>query len=153
MVATSQNWKWSFCQQTTQCTTQRGVFRKRVLTCCLWLVCLYIKQHFIKIFIKKFCSFLYFYVNTFYLVLWYRYIRRIDMDNLKVYMFCSIFIFTCTQCNCIYILNITVLVHCTSCSDNFDPMSSWSSTSRKRFFTKNWIKRLPLLQNYFFAIK
>ena len=37
----------------------------------------------------------------------HRYIGRIDIDNLKVYiMFFVIFIFTCIQCNIIYIVNI-----------------------------------------------
>ena len=61
----------------------------------------------------------------FYLVLFIdinRHIRRID--TLKVYfMFCLYLIFVCIQCNFIYILNIRVLVSCTSCLDNFDPMS------------------------------
>ena len=39
--------------------------------------------------------------------------------------------FTCIQCNFIYILNIRVLVSCTSCLDNFDPMSAWSSNKIK----------------------
>ena len=39
-----------------------------------------------------------------------------------------------------YISNIRVLVSCTSCLDNFDHMSAWSSTSTKRFLANNWIK-------------
>ena len=39
--------------------------------------------------------------------------------------------FTCIQCNLIYILNIRVLVSCTSCLDNFDPMSALSSSKIK----------------------
>ena len=30
--------------------------------------------------------------------------------------------------------NIKVLIDCTSCLDNFDPMSAWSSTSQKGFW-------------------
>ena len=39
-----------------------------------------------------------------------------------------------------YILNIRVLVDCTSCLDNFCPMGAWSSTSLKRLFAKTWIE-------------
>ena len=54
MTATSQNQKWSSCKEVTRCTTYRRVLRRTVLTCCLRLICLYIRQYFIKLFIKKF---------------------------------------------------------------------------------------------------
>ena len=54
----------------------------------------------------------------------YGYIRRIDIDHLKVYLLfislpshASIAIF-------IYILNIRVLANCTSYLDNFNPVSA-----------------------------
>ena len=58
----------------------------------------------------------------FYLVLF------LDIDMLEGWVsllcFVYIFIFTCIQCNFIYILNIRVLIDCTSCLDNFDPKSA-----------------------------
>ena len=134
MAATSQNWKRSICKQTTWCTARRRVSRKRELIHCLSLIGIYIRQHFMKIFIKKtlfFFIFLCKYVLSSY-VLRYTYIRRADIDSLKL-CFVYIFIFTCIQCNFIYILNIRVLIDCTSCLDNFYPMSAWSSISLTPF--------------------
>ena len=58
--------------------------------------------------------------------------------------FVYIVIFTCIQCNFIYVLNIRVLVNCTSCLDNFDPLSAWSSNKIKLKFKNDpvWLDRL-----------
>ena len=68
----------------------RKVLRRRVLTHCLWLIRLHIRQHSIKIFIVE--TFFFIFVCAYVLssfVHRYRYIRRIDLVNLKVYiMFC-----------------------------------------------------------------
>ena len=116
------------------CTTRRRILRKKALTRCVWLISFYIRQYFVKIFMKK-LSFLFLckYVPS-SSVRRCRHIRRIDIDNLKVYiMFFYLFIFTYIQCNFIYILSIIVLVDCTSCLDIVDPTSPWSSTSAERF--------------------
>ena len=114
------------------CTTRRRILRKKALTRCVWLISFYIRQYFVKIFMKK-LSFLFLckYVPS-SSVRRCRYIRRIDIDNLKVYfvLFTS---FTCIQCNFIYILSIIVLVDWTSCLDIVDPMGPWSWTSPERF--------------------
>ena len=55
-----------------------------------------------------------------------------------------IFIFSCIQCNFIYILNIRVTVSCASCLGIFDPMSVWSSTSSKRFLVSKKFKDNPV---------
>ena len=77
--------------------------RWRALTCCLWLISLYIKQHFIKVFIKKLCFFIFLCKSvTSSSVHRYRCIRRIDIDNLNVYIVvCFVYIFICTCINVI----------------------------------------------------
>ena len=77
MAATSQNRKKSIWKQTSRCTARRIVLRRTALIRCLSLISLYIRQHFIKVIIKKLCSFLYFYVNIFYLFLF------LDIDILE----------------------------------------------------------------------
>ena len=62
------------------------------------------------------------------------YIGRIDIDNLKVSII-FMFIFTCIQCNFIYILKLEVLLIVFLASIIFDAVSAWSSTSPKGFLT------------------
>ena len=79
MTAASQNRKWFFCQQTT-CVQHKGEFWEEEcwLSVSDWKANIKnIKQHFIKIFIKKLRSFYIFYVNMFYLVL------LLDIDMLE----------------------------------------------------------------------
>ena len=76
MEAASQNQKWSFCKQKTRCAT-----RRRPLTSCLWLIRLYIWQHFTKIFITK--TLLFFIFLCKYVIS-----SSVRRYNLKVYMSC-----------------------------------------------------------------
>ena len=67
---------------------------------CLWLISLYISQHFIKIFAKDLgFNILYKYVLS-SSAHRYRYIRRIDIDNLEVYNVLFIYLYLHAS-NCI----------------------------------------------------
>ena len=99
-------------------TKQRRVLRRRALTRCFRLISLHVRRYFIKIFIKKLCSFLYFYKNTLYVALL---INKYGPSKSLDY-FIYIFTFTCIQCSFTYILNIRVLVVCTLCSSAYDEL-------------------------------
>ena len=84
-----------------------------------------------------------------------RYIRRIDIDSLKVHiMFCLYLSLFMYPMQFYLLLYIRVLIDCTSCLDNFDPIRAWSSTSQKRFLENNSIKTMiqfGLIQYCLFA--
>ena len=107
-----------FFKQTTQWTTRRRVLRRRVLPHSL----------FIKFFIKK-RYFLCKHVLS-SSVHRYRFIRKIDIDNLKVHI---------TFCLYLYLYMHPVKFNL-SFIDISDPTSAWSSTSTKRFLANNGIE-------------